>query len=208
MTSIQDMRKGAPCTWNCFKKMCKRNQHWREAKHGKYKRIDDTNMANAVVTTLKDPVTPRFLHLALQDRKALPQEKILNAVRCPRSKCMNGLICPDGWVDIVTVHFIWQDEDSYMIQIDSEKRRVPRVITVTFDRNNMYYKQISVHGCAKRKSEKKTSVSVQSKNQKLSWAHTPDRRLWRVGRIKLNPVLLSPFRPLHPSHHRFIAWCS
>lgn len=86
--------------------MCKRNQHWREAKHGKYKRIDDTNMANAVVTILKDPVTPRFLHLALQDREALPQEKILNAVRCPRSKCMNGLICPDGWIDIVTVHFI------------------------------------------------------------------------------------------------------
>lgn len=63
-------------------------------------------MANAVVTVLKDLVTPQFLHLALQNRETLPQEKILNAVRCPQSICMNNLICPDGWIDIVTVHFI------------------------------------------------------------------------------------------------------
>lgn len=57
--------------------MWKRNQHWREAKYKKYKWLDDTNMANAVLTILKDLVTPQFLHLALQNRETLPEEKNL-----------------------------------------------------------------------------------------------------------------------------------
>lgn len=55
--------------------MWKRKQHWREAKCKKYKCLNDTNMANAVLTTLKDLLTPQLLHLALQNRKTLPQEK-------------------------------------------------------------------------------------------------------------------------------------
>lgn len=34
-------------------------------------------MANAVLTVLKDLVTPQFLDLALQNRETLPQEKNL-----------------------------------------------------------------------------------------------------------------------------------
>lgn len=50
---------------------------------------------------------PQFLHLPLQKRETLPQGgKVINAVRCPWSKYRNSLICLDGWIDIVTVHFV------------------------------------------------------------------------------------------------------